>query len=229
MRKLVWCCLVLLLVFMGVVLVYADDLDSPPDSLEASSSVEEVEEASSDAEPASSEPASSEPASSEPSSSAPTLDSLSVDSLTVEADNVTIQVEGEPEAYALVNTPLEGGYYIDAVTSQLGNVRIYVPADYKSDSFSYSGDNVVSLRSATISGILYTSGNSYSVRWSSFASPQYRVSSTGSYANLTITKVVDTNVGIFSSDPGQAFPVDILYLVIILVIGVIGICLFMRL
>lgn len=127
--------------------------------------------------------------------------------------------------------PLAGGTYFEVDTSQLGECLIYIPVDYQRGSFTYYGSNLFNLRSATITGILYAGNTSYSVRWSAFSTPTYRVGSNYNYEDLTVTEVLDTNIEIVQSDDDLALSPDnnLLLLVIVLCLGVLIVCRFMRL
>ncbi len=136
------------------------------------------------------------------------------------------------EPFALPSSrPLAGGTYFEVDTSQLGECLIYIPVDYQRGSFTYYGSNLFNLRSATITGILYAGSTSYSVRWSAFSTPTYRRGSNYNYEDLTVTEVLATNIEIVQSDDDLALSPDnnLLLLVIVLCLGVLIVCRFMRL
>lgn len=150
----------------------------------------------------------------------------------VQADQVILASDAQP--FSLPRAPLAGGYYIDCSTSALGDVRIYVPCEYQYGSFTTnSNGDLVSLRSSTVTGILYSGDTSYTVRWRSFGTPQYRSESgpSSSYSDLGISKILDTNVQILSSDSDVPLlpSVEYLLLVLILLLGVCCVCKFMTL
>lgn len=154
----------------------------------------------------------------------------------VQADQVILASDAQSDAQssALSGAPLAGGYYIDCSTSALGDVRIYVPYEYQRGSFTTnaSGD-IVSLRSSTVTGLLYDGDIVYTVRWSSFGTPQYRSYSGSSYSyyDLGVSEILDTNIQILSSDSDVPLlpSSDYLLLVLILLLGVCCVCKFMTL
>lgn len=151
--------------------------------------------------------------------------------VTINAEQVTIVDNSEPEIepYVVPDTPIQGGYYISAATSQLGDVKIYVPVNYKADSFTFTSGNVMSIQASTITGVMYASSGVYTIRFPSFSSPEYRTYDSGyTYADLSITDVYDTNIQILDSDPHLEVPQYIIQLAVILTLGVIIICLFMK-
>lgn len=95
----------------------------------------------------------------------------------------------------------DNSYYINANTSQLGSITIYVPRNLAS-YFSYSGDGLISTYSSTVSCYAVTlNGTQYSVRFPTYDIPDYRLvnSSSGmSYQDLTITGVAETNLPILT-------------------------------
>lgn len=154
------------------------------------------------------------------------------ESVTINANEVTIVDNSEPEIepYVVPSTPIAGGWYIEANTSQLGDVKIYVPVNYKDGSFSYTTNNVISLQSSTITGVMYASTGVYTIRFNAFTAPQYRLYDTGyTYTDLNIIEVYSSNVEILDSDPPKAIPTYVYWGVLILIVGVICICKFMML
>ena len=150
----------------------------------------------------------------------------------VQADQVILASDAQP--FSLPGAPLAGGYYIDCSTAALGDVRIYVPCEYQYGSFTTnSNGDLVSLRSSTVTGLLYSGGTPYTVRWSSFGTPQYRSYSGSSYSyyDLGVSEILDTNVQILSSDSDVPLlpSGEYLFLVLILLLGVICVCKFMTL
>lgn len=150
----------------------------------------------------------------------------------VQADQVILASDAQP--FALPVAPLAGGYYIDCSTSALGDVRIYVPCEFQYGSFTTnSNGDLVSLRSSTVTGLLYSGDTSYSVRWRSFGTPQYRLESgsSSSYRDLGVSEILDTNIQILSSDSDVPLlpSSEYLLLVLILLLGVCCVCKFMML
>ena len=245
MKKCFLLCLSVLLVSIPVI-AYADSEnsvlsdspslvvlpeDDPQSDLSSSDSSQGVGEASSDT--IVSENAVSDPVLS--GDAADLAEQYAADSgnvVVVQADQVILASDAQP--FALSGAPLAGGYYIDCSTSALGDVRIYVPYEYQRGSFTTntSGD-IVSLRSSTVIGLLYDGDTAYTVRWSSFGTPQYRSYSGSSYSyyDLGVTQILDTNIQILSSDADVPLlpSSEYLLLVLILLLGVCCVCKFMTL
>lgn len=152
--------------------------------------------------------------------------------ITVNADAVYLTAIDEPVSYA-VGDVLSGGAFFEVSTDELGDVKIYIPIDYQEGSFAYDNNgNLVNIRSATITGYILD-GTQYTVRWTSFNTPQYRLVNytTGvSYQDLTISSVNDTNIQIVEDDSElPLFPdTRFVQLLILLCLGVIVVCQFMK-
>lgn len=157
-------------------------------------------------------------------------DLVQVDTLSVIADSVLLSAP-EDNVYP-PSAPLAGGVYMQVETSQLGVIIIYVPVSYQSKAFTFAANTStpINITASTISGYAYASSD-YSVRWSSFGRATYRrVDGTGSYNNLDITSVLNTNI-VFIEDNAD-LPVipdnNILQIISIFLLGVMVLCLFMR-
>lgn len=245
MKKWFLLCLSVLL-FSIPVIAYADG-ENPVLSDSPSLVVLQEDDAQSDLSSPDSSPAGGEPSSdsvvSEDSVSDPVLsgdvadlaEQYAADSgnvVVVQADQVILA--SDAQSFALPGAPLAGGYYIDCTTSALGDVRIYVPYEYQYGSFTTnSNGDLVSLRSSTVTGILYSGDTSYTVRWTSFGTPQYRAPSGSSYYyyDLGVSEILDTNIQILSSDSDVPLlpSAQYLLLVLILLLGVCCVCKFMTL
>ena len=243
-RCLIFCLSVLL--FCIPVIAYADS-ENPVLSDSSSLVVVQEDDAQSDLSSPVSSQAGSDPSSdpfvSEDAVSDPVLsgdaadlaEQYAADSgnvVVVQADQVILASDAQP--FALPGAPLAGGYYIDCSTSALGDVRIYVPYEYQHGSFTTnSNGDLVSLRSSTVTGILYSGDTSYTVRWRSFGTPQYRLEygSSSSYSDLGVSQILDTNIQILSSDSDVPLlpSSEYLLLVLILLLGVCCVCKFMTL
>lgn len=149
--------------------------------------------------------------------------------LTVYADNVVLAEDLEPRA--VLTSPVAGGPYME-VSSSIGDLKIYVPADYQRGSFSYyDGNSVCGIRSSTISGYAFKGSTLYQVRFPSFSDPQYRVYDSGySYTDFSITGVNSTNIQILTSDNDLPLLPDTgqVQLIIALFLGGCLVCLFMK-
>lgn len=151
----------------------------------------------------------------------------------INADAVYLTAEEEPILYS-VGDVLSGGAFFDVDTSELGAVKIYIPIDYQEGSFAYDNyGNLVNIRASTITGYILD-GTQYTVRWTSFGTPQYRLlnySGVGStYNDLNIESVQDTNIQIIEDDTEvPLFPdARFVQLLILLCLGVLVLCQFMK-
>lgn len=150
----------------------------------------------------------------------------------IEADAVYLTGEDEAITYS-VGDVLSGGAFFDVETSELGSVKIYIPIDYQEGSFAYDNHgNLVNIRAASITGYILD-GTQYSVRWTSFNTPQYRLTNYdygSSYEDLTITFVNDSNIQIVEDDSEVPLFPDERYisLGIFALLGVAVLCLFMK-
>ena len=153
-----------------------------------------------------------------------------VETLLINANNVVLNSASENNDYP-ADAPLMGGLYMDVTTSELGDILIYVPADYQYKSFGKTADGVpVNITASTISGYTYD-GNNYYIRWSSFGTAQYRSSSSSyNYSALTITAINNTNIVFVESN--EDLPVvpdnDMTNIITVFMLGVIILCLFMK-
>lgn len=159
------------------------------------------------------------------------FDSLSVGELTINAESVLLSVPEENEYPS--GAPLLGGLYMELETVELGRILVYVPASYQYKSFTKNtAGRPVNITASTITGYCWDTYD-YNVRWSSFGQAQYRRISSGSsysYADLTVTDVLNTNVVFVEAN--EDLPVvpdsDILQVVVIFLLGGMLLCLFMR-
>lgn len=121
------------------------------------------------------------------------------------------------------NRPLAGGYYIDAVTDELGDLLIYVPINYVDGYLTYtSAGNLFNLSSSTITCIGFTNnGTQYTVRFSSFSEPQYRLYdyNVSTYYDLTVEEVSGTNVRILEDDAPIPISSDVLGVLLLVFVG----------
>lgn len=150
----------------------------------------------------------------------------------IEAEQVVLY-DNTVEEYAFSSDILNGGYYFSADTSELGEVSIFVPYEYQYGSFTTnSTGNLVSLRSSTVTGIMYRGSTAYTIRWTAFSTPQYRFANTTGYTyeDLTVSNILSTNVEVLNDyEKIPLFPnADLIRLLMLLGIGVIIVCLFMK-
>lgn len=151
-------------------------------------------------------------------------------SVVINAEQVLLAGEEDPVTYASGNTL--SGCYLVLDTSELGEIKVYIPVDYQQGSFSYDNySSLVNIRSSTITG--YTlDGSNWTIRWPTFGTPQYRATNSSGYtwSDLTVNDVVDTNVQVVDDDYDlPLFPADgFLTVTIIMILGVLLICQFMK-
>ena len=127
---------------------------------------------------------------------------------------------------------LRYGLYMDVNTSQLGRVMIYVPVDFQRGSFTFNtANNIVNIRSSTITGYMYRNNTLYDIRWTSLTTAQYRQNGTSNaYQALNISTIYNTNVVFVeqSSDLPVVPNSELYQLITIMIAGVIMFCLFMK-
>lgn len=157
------------------------------------------------------------------------LESIYTDTLEVNADTVMLMSNLPEDNDYPSGAPLQGGVYIHADTSQLGEIIIYVPTEdqYKAFTYNTSGQPI-NITGSTITGYTYT-GNDYYVRWNSFGQAQYRlVNNSGygtSYEDLDISEVLNTNV-VFIEGNEDLNPLPDATVLSILIFSLVGGCFF---
>lgn len=116
------------------------------------------------------------------------------------ADQVILDVADEQLQPRAFSGGPAGGAYFDANTN-VGDMRIFVPTDYQYGSFSLDDSGrLIGIRSSTITGYGYIGSTEYDIRFSAYATPQYRLSgSSVSWQYLYVSSVADTNIEILDS------------------------------
>lgn len=117
------------------------------------------------------------------------------------------------------------GYYM-SVDTNLGSGELYVPAEYRFNSFSFdAGGAVMSLSNSSINALLVVGSSVYDVRFQLFSRPEYRRPSGSSWYwdSLVISDVTGGNVQVLrnSSDVLPWVPDDVSDMIIIAFLGVI--------
>ncbi len=139
----------------------------------------------------------------------------------------TVVLSEVPSTYAITSSPIAGGCFME-VSSSIGDMKIYVPANYQYGTFSYfNGGNVCGIISSTITGYGFKGSTVYQIRFAPFSDPQYRLyDSSYSYTDFSITDVIATNVQILSSDDELPLYPDSeqLQLIIIALLGGVFVC-----
>lgn len=128
------------------------------------------------------------------------------------------------------SAPLGYCCYVTCSTSQFGDITFFVPVTYREGYLSMSDNGLMNVHTSTVSGYFYRGSTLYQIRFSGYATPQYRVYDSGySYTDLTVDEVLSTNMVIYDSyNDVAADRSDIYLLGLLLVGGVIVVCLFMR-
>lgn len=135
-----------------------------------------------------------------------------------------VEPEPEPVAYAAGTVGPSGGYYLQVSSSVLGACTVWLPFEYVTDSFSWYGGQLVSLRASSISGIVVSGSTVYNLRFSGFLQgAEYRHYSGSSWywSSLNISAVSDANIEVLDDSPG--YQLDISTLILVVVIIVVGV------
>lgn len=142
-----------------------------------------------------------------------------------------VLVPSDPDVAVYSSSPVGGGYYFVADCALGKNVKIYVPVDFAVDSFAVDKDGLVNMTNSTVYAFSQSFPD-YNISCSRFGRFTYRRSVGGSYQtyDLNISRIVDTNMSFFSSDPPVAVPVWQYWLVMIVVVIIVGalFCFFRR-
>ncbi len=105
---------------------------------------------------------------------------------------------------------LQGGYYITGDSAMGSGLTFYVPADFAEGSLTYdSSGYLFNLTSSSV--YLYCpSYPGYTIYAPRFSGFQYRAASGSgyNYEDLNLRNVTDTNVQIYTEDPGFRLPDD---------------------
>lgn len=128
----------------------------------------------------------------------------------------------------------DDSYFVTVQTGQVGLATIYIPYNYGTYfSTANDGSSLVNVNSSQITCTMVdNSGTVYSVRFPSFDIPNYRRSdiSTGNYVNLTINRIVESNLPFLSdADFGIFRQPALVNMGSLLLIGVIVVICIMRL
>ena len=132
-------------------------------------------------------------------------------------------------AFALDNSPFAGGVYISCHTAEIGDIVIYLPVNYRENTFTLKGAEPFNMTSSSISCVLYSGPTEYYGRFNSFGTFSFRSSDNYSYTDLTIDDVYETNV-VFTETFEYTDPLDdnVVILIVIGLLGVIALCLFLK-
>lgn len=134
-----------------------------------------------------------------------------------------------PLSVSAYTAPAES-YFINLQTRELGEVVVYFPYNY-ARYFSYNADthSLVNCYSSQITGYGFN-GSWYTVRFPTFDKPTYRPESgNGTYNDLTIQGINETNITFLNDTDFTAFSSGTLSnLTMLLIGGCILLCLFIR-
>lgn len=124
-----------------------------------------------------------------------------------------------------------GSCYIEMQTSQLGRITVYFPVTYQDSYFSIRSDGqLVNITNSTLTGYFRYGSSEYTFRCTTFSTPQYRLTNgSGSYVNLTVNGVYNSNMTLLESFPTQfSFHTSSFDLIELFLMGVCVLCLFMK-
>lgn len=136
-------------------------------------------------------------------------------------DSETAELRGSVLQSRSVN---DYGFFIDIDASPLSS-RLYVPSDYAENSFTVdSNGHLIGIRSSTFSCF---SGN-YTVRFPAYSSPQYRLTSGTGYTwtDIDISYIDSPNVGIIGARSN--FWSDRFQALMLILIGGLAVCLYLK-
>ena len=157
-------------------------------------------------------------------------DTLEIDTLVVNGDIILYSVPENNEYPP--NSPFAGALYIQANTSQLGSVMIYLPVNFQRGSITFDRNgNLVNITSGTITGFMYRGNTQYNFRMQSFGTPEYRLYNTSNaFSGLMVTSIQNTNVVLVeqNSDLPVVPPLEVQGTIIIFMLGVLILCMFMK-
>lgn len=149
--------------------------------------------------------------------------------VSIRAGSVVIQTN-EPSAelagsaLTSVRSSSDYGYYIDLEDSSLGS-RLYVPSEYHEDSFYIDGSGLLhGMRNSAFSCYI---GN-YTVRFPSYSSPQYRLTSGTGYTwnDVDLQYSDSPNVSVLGAR--ENFWTDKMQALFLVLIGGLCVCLYLK-
>lgn len=148
--------------------------------------------------------------------------SISAGSVSLQIDEETSELSGSALAEGL-RVSNDYGFYIDLGSNSLGS-RMYVPSDYSENSFYVSGGNLFGMRSSTFTCYI----GQYSVRFPSYGTPQYRLTSgsTVQWTDINIPYSDSPNVSILGARVN--FWTDKVQALLLLLIGGLAVCLYLK-
>lgn len=147
---------------------------------------------------------------------------ISAGSVSLQIDEETSELNGSALAKGL-RASNDYGFYIDLGTNNLGS-RLYVPSDYSENSFYVSGGNLFGMRSSTFTCYI----GQYSVRFPSYGTPQYRLTSgsTMQWTDINIPYGDSPNVSVLGAR--ENFWTDKMQALFLFLIGGLCVCLYLK-
>lgn len=148
--------------------------------------------------------------------------SISTGSVSLQVDEETSEFSGSALAEDL-RASNDYGFYIDLGSNSLGS-RMYVPSDYSENSFYVSGGNIFGMRSSTFTCYI----GQYSVRFPSYGTPQYRLTSgsTMQWTDINIPYSDSPNVSVLGAR--ENFWTDKMQALFLVLIGGFCVCLYLK-
>lgn len=140
-----------------------------------------------------------------------------------EADSLAGESIAEDPLMAPSRSSNNFGFYID-VSSSIGS-RLYVPSDYREDSFYVDSSNL--LHGCRSSSFICYIGN-YSVRFPAYSAPQYRLTSGTSYTWTDLDIEFDSSPNVSIVGARYNFFSDRFQTLLLVVIGGLVVCLCMK-
>lgn len=140
-----------------------------------------------------------------------------------EADSLAGESLAEDPLMAASRSSSDFGFYIN-VSSSIGS-RLYVPSDYREDSFYVDGSNL--LHGCRSSSFICYIGN-YSVRFPAYSTPQYRLTSGTSYSWTDLDIEFDSSPNVSVVGARYNFFSDRFQALLLLIIGGLLICLYLK-
>ena len=126
--------------------------------------------------------------------------------------------------------PFVGSLYVTGTVSGLGTVTLYLPVNYRSGYLGLSSDGYLyNVSSSSLSGVMYRGSTAYTVSFSGFSLPRYRLrdSSGYSYDDLYFVPTA-SNAQIADTMPPVYDVADVQMYIVILFLGVVILCFMKR-
>lgn len=127
-------------------------------------------------------------------------DTLIVNELIIEGEDEAAALAAEAEIYS-ISPDVQYGAYFHANISNFGDVYVYIPVAFASDSFSYNSDGIpINITSSTITGYIAGSNSNQSIQFPSFGIPRYRTDNYNQYVDITRWDDIDSTVSVYTDE-----------------------------